>query len=82
MEAEANDMISVHNVACLFNSLAPEGSEWNSKYGIFNLILLISGWGIFWEISLTSFSLKFTDYTITFGSVNRSVPSGKKPLTV
>ena len=43
------------------NSLAPGKFEWNFTYVIFKLILVIDGWGIYFEIALIWMSLDLTD---------------------
>ena len=44
-----------------FNSLAPGKFEWHFRYLIFQIIWVIDGWGISWEIALRWMSLDLTD---------------------
>ena len=44
-----------------FNSLAPERFEWNFWWVIFQLILVIDGWGISYEVTFRWMSLDLTD---------------------
>ena len=48
-------------VIWFFNSLAPRKLEWNFRYVIFKLILVIDGWVISCGIALLWMSLDFTD---------------------
>ena len=44
----------------MFNSLAPGKFEWNFRYLIFKIILVIDGWGISCEFALRWMSLNLT----------------------
>ena len=44
-----------------YNSLAPGKIEWNFRYLIFQMISVIDGWGISWELALRWMSLDLTD---------------------
>ena len=45
----------------MFNSLAPGRLEWNFRWVIFKLILVVDGWVIFCEIAVRWMSLDLTD---------------------
>ena len=49
------------NIFYNINSLAPGKFEWNFRHAIFKKILVIDGWGIYYEIDLIRMSLDFTD---------------------
>ena len=50
--------VSIHYISNI-NSLAPGKFVWDSRYVIFNQILVIDGWGISCEIALVWMSLDF-----------------------
>ena len=52
-----------------FNSLVPVKFEWNLRWGIFKLILVICGWGSSCEIALGWLSLNLTDDRLILVSV-------------
>ena len=49
------------NMTCYFNSLTPGKFEWNFRYLILQIILVIDGWGICCELALRWMSLDLTD---------------------
>ena len=65
---------------CMVSSMGLEWFEWNFKYGIIKLILMIHGWGIsLWnclQINITGPHW----WLINTGSGNGLVPGGTKPL--
>ena len=53
--------IAMNGCTTLINSLAPGKFEWHFRYIIFQIISVIDGWGISWELALRWMSLHLTD---------------------
>ena len=67
----------------VYNSFAPRKFEWNFRYVIFKLILVIGGWSVSCEIAVGRLSVDLIDsWQVNIGSSKGLAPSGDKALPV